>query len=327
VNDSESGALKSCWDCLLHLAAVIRNFEGPVRFCSLRFGKNEAVRINSLLEPQKGTAGAAVIFGEDNAGIPFKNIQGCFVLRNYIHIAEIGDVRLPQQIIRLIKTYAPYCFAPLHAQSNQKAFAISHLAQSLDSRIATVSGDSKWIGSPDNLVHAHRMRALCDGVLIGARTLKKDRPRLTVRHVRGRNPTRIVIGSSIDYPNSLLDASPDPVVLIGVRRAFGDAKIDSIEMSRVNGLIPTSDILRELYRKGIMSVLIEGGSITLSRFIKENNIDILQLHISPMMIGKGLDSFLLPPVKSIAESYRFKTWRYVQQDEGIMFIGAFTQNG
>jgi len=164
-------------------------------------------------------------------------------------------------------------------------------------------------------------------VLIGARTLKKDRPRLTVRHVRGRNPTRIVIGSSIDYPNSLLDASPDPVVLIGVRRAFGDAKIDSIEMSRVNGLIPTSDILRELYRKGIMSVLIEGGSITLSRFIKENNIDILQLHISPMMIGKGLDSFLLPPVKSIAESYRFKTWRYVQQDEGIMFIGAFTQNG
>ena len=96
-----------------------------------------------------------------------------------------------------------------------RAFAVSHFAQSLDGRIATLAGDSKRIGSPSNLVHAHRMRALSDGVLIGSRTLRRDRPRLTVRHVAGAQPARIVLASSDEGIDALAGIEGGPVYVVG----------------------------------------------------------------------------------------------------------------
>jgi diaminohydroxyphosphoribosylaminopyrimidine deaminase/5-amino-6-(5-phosphoribosylamino)uracil reductase len=292
----------------------------------LRFGANNAVSINSVLKPQERSCTVVLFLDENKADIPANDVDASFVLKDFIQIKECDATHLPEETSRLIKTYAPYCFAPLHAHLYKRTFTVGHLAQSLDSRIATLSGDSKWIGSPDNLVHAHRMRALCDGVLIGARTLKRDNSRLTVRHVQGKNPTRLVIGSSTHSLQSLLDASSDPVILIGADQDSDHANVQTIAMSRVNGRMATSDILHELYKRGIFSVYIEGGSITISQFLKENNIDVLQVYISPMMIGKGVDSFILPPVETIADAYRFETWQYARQDEGVMFVGTMAQS-
>ncbi len=72
-------------------------------------------------------------------------------------------------------------------------FVILKTAQSLDGRIATITGDSKWISGPEALKFAHRLRAECDAVAIGAGTVKADNPQLTVRLVKGRNPYRIII--------------------------------------------------------------------------------------------------------------------------------------
>ena len=175
----------------------------------------------------------------------------------------------------------------------ERPFTVSHFAQSLDGRIATDVGDSRWIGCDENLVHAHRMRALCDGILIGAHTLQTDRPALTVRHTEGPDPVRIVIGHAGDV-DCLERAGPSPILVVGDGSDASSAQVERLALPRENGRIATATILRELYHHGIMSVYIEGGATTTSAFLAEGNIDVLQLHISPMIIGPGINSFSSP---------------------------------
>ena len=89
----------------------------------------------------------------------------------------------------------------------------------------------------------------------------------------------------------------------------------------MNGLIATSTILRELYEHGIRSVYIEGGATTTSAFLAEGNIDVLQLHISPMIIGPGINSFSKPGVRSVMDSVRFERHLYRSIGDGMMFVG------
>ena len=79
------------------------------------------------------------------------------------------------------------------AQPRRKTSVVAQIGQSLDGRIATLSGDAQDISGPDGLAHLHRMRALVDAVVIGVKTALHDDPRLTVRLVEGRNPARVVI--------------------------------------------------------------------------------------------------------------------------------------
>src|SRR5271165_2943706 len=78
---------------------------------------------------------------------------------------------------------------------------LGRIAQSLDGRIATTSGASRWISGPDDIAHTHRLRALFDAVVVGARTVRADDPRLTTRSVEGPLPVRVVQG-----PHRRLDA-------------------------------------------------------------------------------------------------------------------------
>ena len=87
-------------------------------------------------------------------------------------------------------------FAPFRAADPSRPFVIAQLGQSLDGRIATVSGESKYINGAPALDHLHRMRAEVDAVIVGASTIVADDPQLTVRRVSGRNPARVVIDPS-----------------------------------------------------------------------------------------------------------------------------------
>jgi diaminohydroxyphosphoribosylaminopyrimidine deaminase/5-amino-6-(5-phosphoribosylamino)uracil reductase len=210
----------------------------------------------------------------------------------------------------------------MHAKRWKRAFAISHFAQSLDGRIATLAGDSKWIGNQANLIHAHRMRALCDGILIGAKTLITDKPQLTVRHVPGTNPTRIVLGAAFDHIDYLRAVSEAPICVISSQPVSGPEDVATVMLERQNGLISTTEILEALYQLGIYSVYIEGGATTTSHFLRERSLDVVQLHIAPMIFGSGLSAFAMPSIQQASESLRFASHTYVPVDGDIMFVGT-----
>ena len=123
--------------------------------------------------------------------------------------------------VDVLRIYVPVCAARYF--SPERSFVIAHMAQSLDGKVATENDNSKWIGNEANLVHAHRLRALVDGVLVGGATARQDLPSLSVRHVNGSNPARIVLSNSFDRVEELPKVAGMDNVL--VRCATGDSAV------------------------------------------------------------------------------------------------------
>lgn len=295
------------------------------KYCSFRFGTEEAVAIDSPVE-KRHECYRLFIVREENAHRSIRDIDAkdaCLRSVGFSELEEIQVGNVPREALEFIKLYGPYCFAPNASEQYQRPVSVAHVAQSLDGRIATVSGASQWIGNNENLYHAHRMRALCDGVLVGSRTFMADRPKLTVRHVPGKDPTRIVLGSSVENLEISPDSSSGEVWLVGSREAVGNG-VDSVHVERGNdGYIPPKAILKELYRKGLHSIFIEGGGVTVSNFLKDGVVDVVQVHFSPMIIGSGKRSFSLPEIQEIAAATRFASHGWIRMDEEIMLVGWF----
>jgi len=211
-----------CWESLLSIAETIKNSKERVEFCCVNFTRKGLVHLNRFPSKESKDLTAAFFLDSRNTKPIPDHIHAAFLIENIIRVSEMIPSRLPREFNEMIKTYAPYCFSSLYARDWDRAFGISHLAQTLDGRIATVTGDSKWIGSEGNFVHAHRMRALVDGILIGSKTLAKDRPQLTVRHVSGKNPRPIVIGSSPQILKYLIQNRAETIFFITSRAQVND---------------------------------------------------------------------------------------------------------
>jgi diaminohydroxyphosphoribosylaminopyrimidine deaminase/5-amino-6-(5-phosphoribosylamino)uracil reductase len=244
-----------------------------------------------------------------------------FVKENgWIHVVQQG--KADAQVVSQLLLYLPFCIAPLLTKNRKKALSLSHFAQTLDGHIATKTNQSKWIGNQENLIHAHRIRAVVDAVIIGNKTLLEDQPKLTVRLVEGENPAKVVIGNS-DYCEKSLTASGSRVFRITTNDISNcqNENIEYIQLKAEDGRMKSEDILAELHKKGVYSVLIEGGSYTSSIFLNERNIDILQLHISPMLFGSGLKAFNLPSIDLVDECCSFEHHFYHPIGDAIMFTG------
>jgi riboflavin biosynthesis pyrimidine reductase len=103
--------------------------------------------------------------------------------------------------------------------------------------------------------------------------------------------------------------------------------VQAVPLHGGDGHIPTSEILRELLKRGLRSVYIEGGALTTSRFLGEGNIDVLQVHIAPLILGSGLSSFRLAPVPDIASSLRLAHHVYTPVDDGMMVVATLDRPG
>jgi diaminohydroxyphosphoribosylaminopyrimidine deaminase/5-amino-6-(5-phosphoribosylamino)uracil reductase len=314
------------WDALLRVRDAVRLCGEPVRACYVRLERADGVESVSLDTPFKpSTSSGPVVAVLIDPAPPMpspSHADAVFAIDGLIRVRTIRSGGLPRPLLQLFKTYLPYVFSSMRGRGLGRAFAISHFAQSLDGRIATLAGDSKRIGSPSNLVHAHRMRALSDGVLVGSHTLRRDRPRLTVRHVAGGQPARIVLTSSDDGIDALAAIEGGPVYVIGGNGGPVAPGVTVIPLRGTNGVVPTSEILRELLKHGIQSVYIEGGAVTTSRFLGDGNIDVLQVHISPFIFGSGLSPFVLPPILDVASSLRLADHAFTPVDDGMMIIGT-----
>jgi diaminohydroxyphosphoribosylaminopyrimidine deaminase/5-amino-6-(5-phosphoribosylamino)uracil reductase len=203
----------------------------------------------------------------------------------------------------LLDLYAPLCGA-----GPARPLALAQLGQSLDGHIATASGDSYFVTGPDSLRHLHRLRALCAAVVVGAGTVARDDPRLTVRHVEGESPVRVVLD-----PNARLDPG---------HRVFTDASVRTIVVHAADVRVPAPGLaevlqvpversrlrldvlLRELHARGLWSVLVEGGGATVSSFLEAGLLDRLQIAIAPLITGDGRPGLSLAARDKIAECLR-----------------------
>ncbi|MGZ5671362.1 MAG: RibD family protein [Burkholderiales bacterium] len=226
------------------------------------------------------------------------------------------DAAIPVTGSPLWELYGALCLAHRHALA-KGSFAVAHLAQSLDGRIATLSGISQWVSGDEDLLHTHRMRALADAVLVGVNTVLLDDPQLTVRRCAGENPVRAVID-----PERRLDgsqrifrdgAAPTLIFAAADRARSGDA-LGNAELVPVPrgplGLDP-HEIRRALARRGLTWLFIEGGGITVSRFLATRALDRLQLTVAALIIGSGRPSLALPEIDDLASGLRPSTRRFV----------------
>jgi diaminohydroxyphosphoribosylaminopyrimidine deaminase / 5-amino-6-(5-phosphoribosylamino)uracil reductase len=174
-------------------------------------------------------------------------------------------------------------------------------AQTLDGRVATATGESKWISCPDSLRFAHQMRAANDAVLIGAGTVCKDDPRLTVRHVSGTSPLRVVVDSTLRIPPDaavLADGAAPGTVLAVTDRAPEERRERALSLgATVLMLPPDADdrvdlvaLLGELVAFGIGSVMVEGGATLITGFFRAGLVDRLAVCIAPKILGNGIDA-------------------------------------
>ncbi len=199
--------------------------------------------------------------------------------------------------------YAPLLAArQAPARPGARPWAVAQLGQSLDGCVATAAGDSYFVTGAASLLHLHRLRALCDAVLVGAGTVAVDDPQLTTRRVPGPHPVRIVLdpAARLDGSARLLRDGAAPTLWLCDRRHAAAARerlaSGTAEVLAVDGLLDAADPGRGPYlapafaalaARGLPVVLVEGGGVTVSRCLAAGLLDRLHLVIAPVIIGAG----------------------------------------
>lgn len=199
---------------------------------------------------------------------------------------------------------------------------VAQLGQSLDGRIATATGASKYISGFEALKHLHRLRAEVDAVLIGVGTLIADDPALTVRHVEGKHPTRVVIDPNGRAPTDvqILNDGMAPVVFITKPGAKAPAGVEQIELKPDdNGWFTPDAIVAALRKHGLSRILVEGGADTLANFLDAQAIDLLHVLVAPIILGSGKAGFSLQPIDQLDEAIRPRTTVHLFNDGDVLF--------
>lgn len=181
-------------------------------------------------------------------------------------------------------------------------------AQTLDGKIATLTGDSKWISGSFSLRFAHRLRSCHDALLVGVDTIIQDDSRLTVRLVKGKSPLRIIADSRLRTPldSAILRGKAAVSTVIATTSLADPVRIEKVQATGAKVWIMKKDrsnridlrnLLRELGQRSIRSLLVEGGSKILASFMQKRLVDHMVVVIAPKILGKGIDCVRLsvPP--------------------------------
>ena len=181
-----------------------------------------------------------------------------------------------------------------------RPFVTLKLAMTLDGRIATRTGDSQWITSPTSRRFAHQLRSEADAVLVGAGTLRRDNPSLTVRSVRGRNPFRVVVAGKATLPKTsrlftdngdartIIAASADKVNRLGKDKALRGVTFWDVKTKA--GRVDIADLVLQAEAFGLHHLLVEGGSALATAFLKAAMVDRVVFIVAPKLLGAGVSA-------------------------------------
>lgn len=213
------------------------------------------------------------------------------------------------EAVNLLSVFLPLC-CPLPREAASRV--VGQMGQSLDGRIATVTGASRFINGDDGITHLHRLRAVSEAVIVGAGTAATDNPRLTVRKVPGVNPVRVVIDRNRRVPEDhhlfCDEASPTLRLVAGEYRA-GNKLTPRLGVTEVPclGHDETTDpahLLAILADFGLRKIFVEGGGLTVSEFLNAELLDRLHVMVAPMIIGSGRPAFSLPEITRLDSALR-----------------------
>lgn len=205
------------------------------------------------------------------------------------------------------------------ARPGGRPWAVAQLGQSLDGCIATATGDSCFVTGPQSLDHLHRLRALCDAVLVGAGTVAMDDPQLTTRRVPGPSPVRVVLDPSarLDGQARVLREDAAPTLWLCDSRHAETARrrrtASGAEVLAIDGLLDEARpgpalrlelAFRAMAERGLGVVLVEGGGVTVSRCLEAGLLDRLHLVVAPVIIGAGRRGLQFPGPSRMADCLR-----------------------
>ncbi len=199
-------------------------------------------------------------------------------------------------------------YAPLIARIAAGPLTIAQVGQSLDGRIATEGGHSHYINGEGGLDHLHRLRALADAVVVGATTVILDDPRLTTRRVTGANPVRVIVDPNGRVPpgRRAFDAAAPTLLLRASHLATPSSDRANgpivVPIEGEQGLLPPHRILHALHERGLFTVLIEGGGMTISTFLRAAAVDRLHVVVAPLLIGPGRAAFQWPAIARLEQA-------------------------
>jgi diaminohydroxyphosphoribosylaminopyrimidine deaminase / 5-amino-6-(5-phosphoribosylamino)uracil reductase len=188
-------------------------------------------------------------------------------------------------------------------------------AMTLDGKIASITGESRWISCEESRKYVHRMRSHNDAIMVGVDTILADNPQLTVRHVKGRNPLRIIVDSNLRTPTSVeilsgllarntIIACTEEDLSIHQRYLLNGATV--LVCNSLEGRVDLRDLLEKLGRLGVQSILLEGGSRLAGDALSKGLIDECVFFYAPKVIGSdGFSPFAITGITDMSQSLAF----------------------
>jgi len=216
---------------------------------------------------------------------PLNNGKGISILRQNKIKVKVGF--LEDELRKINETFIKYI-------TKRMPFITVKVAQSLDGKIATYTGDSKWITSDRSRGYAHRLRQDYDAIMVGVNTILRDNPKLDAWFSK-RQPIKIVVDSQLSTPESANIFSKNSRVIIITlpsepgqeteNRGILTQKAKILEAKEEDGQINLKDTLKKLARMEITDILVEGGGTLIGALFDEGLVDKILFFISPKIIG------------------------------------------
>ena len=208
-------------------------------------------------------------------------------------------------------------------------FVTIKVAMSADGRIATSSGDSKYITSTEARKVVHQLRTEADAVLVGVNTVIRDNPQLTPRLVQGKDPLKIVLDSTLKMPEKCNLMKEPSKLLVATTNKASKSKLDAlrqkgvniITLNQKNGMVDLKQLMEELGKREMTSVMIEGGTEVNSSAIKAGIVDKIVIFAAPKIIGSGKGAIGNLGITKINKAINLKNTKTEKVGNDLMIEG------
>lgn len=257
---------------------------------------------------------------------PLVSGKGIEILRQNKVEVEVG----------ILETKAKRFYEEYSKRFNRKdSYVVLKYAMTLDGKIASSTGNSKWISAEKSRDWVHKLRSKFDGILVGVNTIINDNPELT-SHGKGKNPVRIILDPGLEIPLESKVIQDNLATVIVHSNLNKKQKIKRIKdrgkfllhLQSKNGLIDFKKIVSELQRISIFSILIEGGGFTAWTALKSGVVDEIISFISPKIIGgqNAITPVEGEGIKRISKAIKTKFIRIEKLGEDILIVSKVIRN-